>query len=52
MPTVQKTSKIQIIDVQIIPDDGEYIVHIDYSDGKYDEFGPYKSYEEAKSVVY
>ena len=52
MTAVQEITKIHITNVQIIPDHGKYLVHIDYSDGKYDEFGPYESYEEAKSVVY
>lgn len=52
MTVVQEIKTIHITDVQIIPDQGKYFVHIDYSDGKYDEFGPYESYEEAKSVVY
>ena len=52
MTVVQEITNIHITNVQIIPDHGEYLVHIDYSDGNYDEFGPYESYEEAKSVVY
>lgn len=41
---------ITCVDV-ILEEDGYYTV-VEYSDGNYDEFGPYDSYREAKSAVY
>jgi hypothetical protein len=50
-PTLLKTT-IRIIDVDIIlEEDGHYSV-VTYSDGKFDEFGPYDSYQEAESAIY
>ena len=44
---------IQITDVYVEKrDDGYFYSVIEYSDGEYDEFGPYDSYGEAKSIIY
>ncbi|QGT54658.1 hypothetical protein b23_0030 [Synechococcus phage B23] len=52
MPTVQGMEKIHITDVQIFSENEKYFVRVDYSDGESDEFGPYRSHEEAKSIVF
>jgi hypothetical protein len=43
---------IYITDVNIIQEKDEYYAVVTYSDGYYDEFGPYASYREAKSAIY
>jgi hypothetical protein len=46
----QKTIYITNVDV-VCEDDGYYVI-VEYNDGDYDEFGPYDSYQEAKSAIY
>ncbi len=51
MPTLeQKTICITNVDI-ICEEDGYYAI-VDYSDGGYDEFGPYNTYQEAESAIY
>lgn len=45
-------SKIRITDVRVIQEYGYFYCVVYYSDGNYDEFGPYDSYSEARSAVY
>jgi hypothetical protein len=50
-PTLLKPT-IRIIDVDIILEEDGYYSVVTYSDGKFDEFGPYDSYQEAESSIY
>lgn len=43
---------IRIIDVDIILEQDGYYSVVTYSDGNFDEFGPYDSFQEAESAVY
>lgn len=49
--TLLKTT-IRIIDVDIILEEDGYYSVVTYSDGKFDEFGPYDSYQDAESTIY
>jgi hypothetical protein len=51
MPTVID-QQIRITDVEIVVEDDGYYVIVEYSDKNFDEFGPYKTYEEAEAAVY
>lgn len=46
------TATIFIKNVEIIHEEDGYFAVVEYSDGEYDEFGPYDSYQEAKSAIY
>jgi hypothetical protein len=46
------TATIFIENVEIIREEDGYFAVVEYSDGEYDEFGPYDSYQEAKSAIY
>lgn len=46
------TATIFIENVEIICEEDGYFAVVEYSDGEYDEFGPYDSYQEAKSAIY
>lgn len=43
---------IYITDVDVVQEKDGYYAVVTYSDGNYDEFGPYDSYREAKSAIY
>ena len=43
---------IQITDVDVSCEDDGYYTIVTYSDGEYDEFGPYSSWIAAKSAIY
>jgi hypothetical protein len=43
---------IHITDVNVVQENDGYYTIVTYSDGNYDEFGPYISYTDAKSAVY
>jgi hypothetical protein len=43
---------IYITDVDVIRENSNYYAVVCYSDGNFDEFGPYDSYEQAKSAIY
>lgn len=49
---LQTSPPVQITEIFVEKRQDGYYAVIDYSDGEYDEFGPYSSYYEAKSVVY
>jgi hypothetical protein len=52
MSSILLESTIRIIDVDIILEEDGYYSVVTYSDGKFDEFGPYDSYQKAESAVY
>ena len=52
MPSTLLEPTIRIIDVDIILEEGGYYSVVTYSDGKFDEFGPYDSYQDAESAIY
>lgn len=45
-------NEIRITNVEVISDKGGYYSIVSFSDGKFDEFGPYDTYEEARSSIY
>jgi hypothetical protein len=51
LPTLIE-QKIRIIDVDVIHEEDGYYTVVSYSDGNYDEFGPYDTPLKAKSAVY
>lgn len=43
---------IQITDVDVIREDDGFYTVVTYSDGKFDEFGPFSSYSAARAAIY